>query len=427
VAETALPLTYRSLARVRGFPRLLAAALLGRTAVQMMSVSLVLYALDRFRSPAVAGIAIFAAIFPGIVVSPLAGAALDRWGRVRLITADYSVAAGALALIVGLGAAGALSAPLLVAIAALSSLTWPLSNAGTRSLFPQMVPRPLWDRANAIDSTTYVLAIVIGAPVAAGIAAGAGRPVALAATAGVFAAAALSLLGMRVAVPSSAPARGFLRDAWEGLAYLAHRPTLRGLAVAMSVFNLAQGILIVALPVLILDRLHQSAALVGLMWGLLGLAQGVCSVSAGQRGSEGRERRAIVLAMLLDGVVAGGLLLAAAAWPGLPVRAGLALTAAGALAYGAAAGPMNVALFALRQRRTDPRWYGRAFAVSMSVNYLGTPIGSALAGVLLAAGYAPAFGAVAGVAVGAALLVLLAVPSHPAPNEASSSRAVVRR
>ncbi|MGA8014769.1 MAG: MFS transporter, partial [Candidatus Dormiibacterota bacterium] len=148
--EKTLPLSYRSLTRVPGLPRLMLAALLGRTGVQMMSVALVLYALGRFHSPAVAGAAIFAAIFPGIVVSPLTGSALDRWGRIPLVALDYSIGAASLGLIVALGQARLLSAGLLIAIAAVSSLTWPLSTAGTRTLFPQVVPRSLWDRANAI-------------------------------------------------------------------------------------------------------------------------------------------------------------------------------------------------------------------------------------------------------------------------------------
>jgi hypothetical protein len=43
-------------------------------------------------------------------------------------------------------------------------------------------------------------------------------------------------------------------------------------------------------------------------------------------------------------------------------------------------GPTDIALFTLRQRRTDPAWTGRAFAVSMSLNYVGIPVGSLIAG-----------------------------------------------
>jgi hypothetical protein len=43
---------------------------------------------------------------------------------------------------------------------------------------------------------------------------------------------------------------------------------------------------------------------------------------------------------------------------------------------------MDIALFTIRQRRTDPAWTGRAFAVSMAMNFVGFPIGAAIAGAL---------------------------------------------
>ena len=54
-------------------------------------------------------------------------------------------------------------------------------------------------------------------------------------------------------------------------------------------------------------------------------------------------------------------------------------------------GPMDVAMFTLRQRRTDPAWMGRAFAVSMSINFLGYPIGAAIGGVLVVTSTEAAF------------------------------------
>src|ERR1035437_6462547 len=153
---TTLPLTYRSLLQVRGLPRVMVAALLGRIGGQMESVALVLFALQHFHSPAIAGVTVFAYAFPGVLFSPLAGAILDRRGRATLIMFDYSVAAVAMVAIVGLGQAGVLSAGLLIGIAALSSVTGPLSGAGTRTLFPMLVPRHLWDRANAVDSAGVV-------------------------------------------------------------------------------------------------------------------------------------------------------------------------------------------------------------------------------------------------------------------------------
>ncbi len=50
---------------------------------------------------------------------------------------------------------------------------------------------------------------------------------------------------------------------------------------------------------------------------------------------------------------------------------------------GAQSGPFNVTTFSIRQRRTDPAAFGRAFAVSMALNYAGAPLGAAVAGPLI--------------------------------------------
>ena len=128
---------YRRLFRLPGFPKLAAATVLARTGGQLWQIALVLFVLQRFHSPALAGFATFVAIVPGLVVSPLAGALLDRYGCLRLIRVDLSVAALALVLLAALSLANALTPATLLVIVALSSLTSPLTISGTRTLFPR--------------------------------------------------------------------------------------------------------------------------------------------------------------------------------------------------------------------------------------------------------------------------------------------------
>src|SRR5437868_8924387 len=75
-------------------------------------------------------------------------------------------------------------------------------------------------------------------------------------------------------------------------------------------------------------------------------------------------------------------------------------------------GPLDIALFTLRQRRTDPAWMGRAFAVSMSFNFLGIPIGSVIGGLLAdrALEAAIALSVVAPLAAGA--IAWLSIPQY---------------
>jgi MFS family permease len=186
--------TYRELFRIPSFPRLATGVLLARTASQMMLLTLVLFVLQRFHSPSLAGITVFLSIAPGVALSPIAGALLDRHGRVRLITLDYLVGTVTLALIAGLDFGGQLTPWVLLPIVAVSSLTYSLSNSGARSLLPLIVPKPLWDRANALDSIAYALTMGVGPASAGALTAWAGPRLALTVTAAVFLAAAVLII-----------------------------------------------------------------------------------------------------------------------------------------------------------------------------------------------------------------------------------------
>jgi hypothetical protein len=90
--------------------------------------------------------------------------------------------------------------------------------------------------------------------------------------------------------------------------------------------------------------------------------------------------------------------------------AGLTLVTGSMFLFGLLNGPLDIGLFTVRQRRTDPAWMGRAFAVSMALNFSGFPIGAAIAGAL-ATGSLPAailLGVVACVA--SAILAATLVP-----------------
>src|SRR5438067_7775476 len=126
--------TYPDLFRVPTFPRLASSVVLARTANAMMQLALVLFVLQRFHSPSLAGLTIFLAIAPGVAMSPIVGALLDRHGRVRLIMLDYAVGAISLLLIAGLDAAGGLTPAALLAIVTVGAVTYQFGNSGARSV-----------------------------------------------------------------------------------------------------------------------------------------------------------------------------------------------------------------------------------------------------------------------------------------------------
>ena len=409
--------TYRELFAIPTFPRLATSVMLARTASQMMLLTLVLFVLQRFHSPSLAGITVFLAIAPGVALSPVAGALLDRHGRVRLITLDYLVGTLTLALIAGLDFGGRITPWVLLPIVTLSSLTYSLSNSGARSLLPLIVPKRLWDRANALDSIAYALTMGIGPASAGALTALAGPRLALIVTAAVFLLAAALIVRLREPVVATA-SRPVFTEAWAGLKYvLIYNPTLRGLVLVLSLMNLGFGVLLVALPVMVLQRLHGDPALVGGLWAVFGLASVPTALLSGRFDSEGRERLVMAVSDVVAGLAIAVLAFAANAW----------MVAVAMLTVGLATGPFDVSMFSMRQRRTDPAWYGRAFAVSMGLNWAGQPIGSAISGPLIHVGLGVTFVVAAAFMLLAAGLVWWVIPAGHAGTMVGESARQSRR
>lgn len=403
-AEQPASSTYRALLAVPGIPRLISNSVLARLGGQMWTVGMVLFVLQVFHSPSLAGLTIFVNILPGLLLSPLTGALLDRHGRVRLMLLDLALGTVTLLAIVLLASSGRLSPPVLLAVVLLGSLTFTFSATGPRSLFPLLVPRALWDRANAVDSGMYAVTSIVGPALAGTLVAVFSPSAALLVTACTWAAAALALIGTPDPRAANAASGSIWKDAWEGVVYVVWRnATLRALAIVISLGNAGFGILAVALPVLVLTRFHGSAAQVGQLWAVMGVASLLAALLVGRMNSEGREKWMLV----------GGILASLGAFVVMADAGSLPIVIGAMLVVGLANGPIDIGLFSIRQRRTDPAWFGRAFAVSMSVNYVGQPVGAALSGPLINISLRTALLVAALTALLAAVSALVAIPSEP--------------
>ena len=401
--------SYRALLAVPSLWRILLGSTIARTAQAMVAIALVLFTLTHYGSPILAGAVSFASVFPGLLLSPVAGALLDRHGRARLVILDYFVSAAAMVTIAGLALANALPAWLLLVIATISSITGIFSQTGLRSLFPLLVPEHLWERVNATDSNGYVVATLLGPPAAGALVQILGGPLALGAIALVFAIAGITLLRIPDPRPEIASTGSLLVDALEGLRYTWHNRVLRALGFAVSTINLSTGALIILVPLIVLERLGGGPLLVGLVFAIQGVAGMLAALVVGRWRTEGRERAMIVRPTVLM-AVATALLLVPIGLPGVI----LAFTIMGVL-YG----PYDVGMFTLRQRRTDPAWMGRAFAISMGFNYLGYPIGSFVGGVLAAVSIEAAIVFAIAAALASAVFAITLLPAdEPAPEPA---------
>jgi MFS family permease len=382
--------------------RVLLGMAISRIAAGMLAVAAVLFTLDRFDSPSLAGLVSFMSIVPGLLVSPIAGALLDRHGRTRLIVLDLIVASLSMTLIAALAFADLLAPWQLVVIVGLASLTSPLSVAGLRSLFPIIVPPHLWERANAVDSNGYVLMVLVGPPAAGALVQFAGGPAAMFAIGLVFALSALIMSRAPDPATETVSTGNIARDAWAGVVYTWRNRTLRGLAFAIATLNIAGGIITIVVPLIVLARLGGSEAAVGLAFAVMGVAGAVAAFVFGRIDSDGRERLMLAIPMFVMGLGLAVLV------PGPDLV--LLILVLGL--FGFLNGPLDIALFTLRQRRTDPAWMGRAFAVSMAMNYTGVPFGSLIAGLLGTAGIEIAIGLGVASAIAAAAMSWWLVPAR---------------
>ena len=391
--------SYRHLLAAPNLRALLLATLLSRLAERMFILAIVLYALSKTGSAVLAGWLAFASVAPGLIVSPIAGALIDRGGSAWAITVDVAASAACVATLVAVDLGGYASTPVLLTVTSLFSLTSPLSMAGIRALLPRLVAPNALNRVNALDTAIHGVTDVVG-PAAAGAIVGVAGPLPA------FATIALTYLAAAVAIGTIRRPRGtlpsfglLLLQAWRALLHVLRQPTLRGLAVAYMLYDVAWGVLVVAVPVVAARQFEggMGATIAGALWAGLGLIGAASALIAGHRRTMGREKKVMALGMLAA---------AFAAWP-LAAEFGLSGLASGLILIGAAAGPIDVSALTLRQRRTDPAELGRVLSVSMSLNLSGGPIGSALAGALVGWSLPGTFGAAALAAVLAASAVAL--------------------
>ncbi|CAM5409148.1 hypothetical protein MAUB1S_06954 [Mycolicibacterium aubagnense] len=398
--------SYRTLMSIPGLPPLILAATLSRLAARMFGLTLVLFVLARFSSPALAGWLTFAAIAPGLLVSPVAGALLDRVGPTTAVRIDLTASAAFIAAVSIAGWAGWASPPVLFVLVVLFSLAGPLGASGTRTLLPRLVPAHALDRANALDTAVYAISDVVGPALAGLTVALLGPEAALSIIAFAYAGAAVCLSYVQRLPGLASRHASLLRQTIEGIEMVARQPTLRGLAVSYSFYQVTWGVLVVVVPVFVAERygVTESSSVTGALWAAMGIAGGIGALLAGHLRTTGRERHVMAVGMVVT---------ALAAWP-VAAEFGLGGLAIGLMIAGMVSGPIDVALLTLRQRRTDPHQLGRVMSISMSLNLAGFPLGSAIAGMVITQSMSAAF-IIAGCASIIAAAATASIPRDIAP------------
>ncbi|MCH6576600.1 MAG: MFS transporter [Proteobacteria bacterium] len=217
-------------------------------------------------SPAWLGIIAFADLFPAVVLSPLAGALIDRVDPMRPMILSQAVFLVQALILAVLSFAGLLTIESLLALAIVLGLTHPFNTASRHTILPSLVPREDLSAAIAINSSLYNVARFIG-PAAAG---------AVIVTGGVTWAFACNVLGylvfllalfrMDVAPPERRPRSEttLFGEVAEGWRYTVAHPGIRPVLVLLVITAVVSRPVVDLLPGFAGDVFHRGAG--GLAW-----------------------------------------------------------------------------------------------------------------------------------------------------------------
>jgi predicted MFS family arabinose efflux permease len=410
----------RGLRAQPGYLKFLSAATLARVSDEMFGVAVVLLVLDRTDSPALAGTTVAAITLPSLISGPLLGAWLDLTGRRRtLMVIDQVVIATVLvALVLLIGHAPSWVIPLVVLPA---GITYPLSFGGFTSMIPTLVPGELLPPANAVETTSFNAALVVGPALAGTLSALAGPETPLL----VEAALALAALALIVRIPGldSPPDGADERTLWgiavDGLRQIVLVPQLRGVTAAAAFGMAGLGLLTVAFPLFAVDHLGVERSASGYMWAAFAVGSTLGALTLVRI-----QRRFPPERIVVGGYATFGLLMLT--WPlagSLPVFLVLVSLAA------PVDGPALASQFAVRQQHVPPSLYGQVFTSAVGLKVGSFALGAALAGVVVTGlGSAEALTVAATLQIVAAVvgLTLMSLPGRPA-QDAAARRSAARR
>jgi DHA3 family macrolide efflux protein-like MFS transporter len=312
---------------------------------------------------------------PGLLLSPFAGALVDRWDRRwAMILADG--AAGAATLVLALlswqGRLALWHIYLLMAvISTFSTLSWPAFTAATSLL----VPRRHLGRAAGMGQMGDAAAQILSPVVAGALVVTIGRQGVLLIDSVTYLVAVAALLVIRIPSPpvtaEGIASRGSLWDeARSGWSYIRERPGLLALLGLLAVTNIGTGMVQVLLGPMVLS--FASPAVLGEVLTAAGCGALVGGLAMTVWGGPRRRVAGILGLLLLQGVILpfGGL------------RASALLIAGGAFVYMLTLPVLNGASQALWQVKVAPDLQGRVFAVRRMVAWSTLPLAFLVAGPL---------------------------------------------
>ncbi|MET9243228.1 MFS transporter [Nonomuraea sp. NPDC003709] len=392
---------YRRLFALPGVSHLLVAGLIVKLGTPVLSLALLLAAVDRLGSYATAGLVLTGHALALALCAPIGGRIADRYGPRRALTGYLATHALAYALLL-------LAPPaLMIGAAVLLGATTPPAGSVIRTAWPRLVPATSLPAAYAVDNAVNELSFIAG-PVLVPVLTWAvpAQGVVTAAGAAVLLGTALLLASPAIRQTASTPP-GRLHLAGP----LTHRPVLVLLTIA-ALGTFTFGCLRIA--TVASATVFGSASAAGVLMGLLSAGALLGTLGYGARAWPVTSGRLLVLLSLAEAAV-----LLTGGWaPGFMTLAVLITL------VGLVTGPRDAVVPTLLAEHAPARYRTEVFAWLNTFTWAGYGLGTAVAGQLTAPHDtgAAAFGAAAIAAMAGAILAAVASRiASPLPAPASES------
>ncbi|MFY1696625.1 MFS transporter [Solwaraspora sp. WMMA2101] len=342
-----------------------------------------------------AGLVLATASVSRLVLLPVGGAVVDRWGVRRLMLGSDALRC---AVMVAAAVATATTEPalaVLIVVALVFGAVDAVFLPAVGALPPYLVASEHLARLQGMRMTLARGAIVAGAPLGGAVVAAHGITAAFALNALTFAVSVLALATVRVrpgaAAKPAGGSRGMGREVRAGLAVAARSPLLRTILLVSAVAELGfTGPFNVGIALLAQER-GWGATGVGLIVGGFGVGAALAAVAVAVLGRLPRAGLLIGPLTFVTGAALAGVGFAPARqWAvAASVLLGVSIGLAGALGM------------ALLQAHTPPQYLGRVMSLSSLAGYGGIPVSYALTG-LVAGLWGPAAALMGGTALAAA-------------------------
>ena len=312
---------------------------------------------------------------PGIVLSPIAGALVDRWDR-RWAMIVSDTGAGlctlAFALLLWVDRLEIWHIYVLGAVsAALTSLQWPAFSAATTLL----VPKRHLGRASGMVQSGMALAQILAPAAAGALVATIGPAKVLLIDFATFLVALLTLLVVRFprarATPEGSAQKGsLLREAWWGWQFIQERRGLLGILLLFASTNICMAMLQVLITPMVLG--FTTAEVLGVVLSVAGAGMLVGSILMSVWGGPQRKVYGLYIPLAVQGLILllGGL------------RPSAVLIGSAAFVFLFVSPIILASSQAIWQVKVPPDLQGRVFSVRRMIAMSTLPLASLLAGPL---------------------------------------------